>query len=99
MLFFALAFEMKIRVAAFQLLVPLICYLIDGLSTIGASGAGTCKHGCNFNLMSLLEISCHRNGIIWRNLMLTYVQLYLKFLFNTPCTTTPFKIHTFVLCM
>jgi hypothetical protein len=42
---------MKISVAAFQLLVPLICYLIDGLPTTGASGAGTGKHGCNFNLM------------------------------------------------
>jgi hypothetical protein len=62
--FFALAFEMKISVAAFQLLVPLIYYLIDGLPTTGASGAGTGKHGCNFNLMSLLEISCHRNGAI-----------------------------------
>jgi hypothetical protein len=54
LLFFALAFEMKISVAAFQLLVPLSCYLIDGLPTTGASGAGTGKHGCNFNLMSLL---------------------------------------------
>jgi hypothetical protein len=45
---------MKISVDAFQLLVPLICYLIDGLPTIGASGAGTGKHGCYFNLMSLL---------------------------------------------
>jgi hypothetical protein len=92
-------FEMKISAAAFQLLVPLIYYLIDGLPTTGASGAGTSKHGCNFDQMSLLEISCHRNGTIWRNLMLTYVQLYLKFLLNTPCTITPFKIHTFVLCM
>jgi hypothetical protein len=54
LLLFALAFEMKISVAAFQLLVPLICYLIDGLPTTGASGAGTGKVGCNFNLMSLL---------------------------------------------
>jgi hypothetical protein len=45
---------MKISVAAFQLLVPLICYLIDGLPTTDASGVGTGKHDCNFNLMSLL---------------------------------------------
>jgi hypothetical protein len=54
MVFFVLAFEMKISVATFQLLVPLICYLIDGLPTTGASGAGTGKYGCNFNMISLL---------------------------------------------
>jgi hypothetical protein len=64
LLFFALAFEMKISVAAFQLLVHLIGDLIDGLPTTSASGAGIGKHGCNFNLVSLLEISCHRNGAI-----------------------------------
>jgi hypothetical protein len=64
LLFFALAFQMKISVATFQLLVPLVCYLIDGMPTTDASGAGIGKHGCNFNLMSLLEISCHRNGTI-----------------------------------